>query len=50
MADAIFDILSSGGTLVKNGLVEVEKIMNFESVLIAGKNTSLFDYIVEKIR
>jgi ATP phosphoribosyltransferase len=38
MADAICDIVSSGGTLVKNGLVEVEKIMNSEAVLIAGKN------------
>jgi ATP phosphoribosyltransferase len=38
MADAIFDIVSSGGTLVKNGLVEVEKVMDSEAVLIAGKS------------
>ncbi len=37
MADAIFDIVSSGGTLVSNGLVEVEKIFNSEAVLIANK-------------
>jgi ATP phosphoribosyltransferase len=40
MADAIFDIVSSGGTLVKNGLVEVEKVMDSEAVLIAGKSVS----------
>ncbi|MDR0542494.1 MAG: ATP phosphoribosyltransferase [Dysgonamonadaceae bacterium] len=40
MADAIFDIVSSGGTLVKNGLVEVEKVMDSEAVLIAGKALS----------
>ncbi len=35
MADAIFDIVSSGGTLVSNGLVEVEKVLHSEAVLIA---------------
>ncbi len=40
MADAIFDIVSSGGTLVANGLVEVEKIFNSEAVLIANKELS----------
>ena len=35
MSDAIFDIVSSGGTLVQNGLVEVEKIFWSEAVLIA---------------
>lgn len=34
MADAIFDIVSSGGTLVQNGLVEVEKVFYSEAVLI----------------
>jgi ATP phosphoribosyltransferase len=38
MADAIFDIVGSGGTLVKNGLVEVKKVMDSEAVLIAGKS------------
>ena len=37
MSDAIFDIVSSGGTLVSNGLVEVEKVIFSEAVLIAGK-------------
>jgi ATP phosphoribosyltransferase len=40
MADAIFDIVSSGGTLVKNGLMEVEKVMDSEAVLIADKSLS----------
>lgn len=35
MADAIFDIVSSGGTLVQNGLVEVEQVFFSEAVLIA---------------
>ncbi|MFI3259031.1 MAG: ATP phosphoribosyltransferase [Rikenellaceae bacterium] len=40
MADAIFDIVSSGGTLVSNGLVEVEKIFFSEAVLIANNELS----------
>jgi ATP phosphoribosyltransferase len=35
MADGIFDIVSSGGTLVSNGLAEVEKVFHSEAVLIA---------------
>ena len=38
MADAIFDIVSSGGTLVTNGLKEVEKVLFSEAVLIATPN------------
>ncbi len=38
MADAIFDIVSSGGTLVSNGLVEVEKVFFSEAVLVAAPN------------
>ena len=38
MADAIFDIVSSGGTLIQNGLVEVEQVFPSEAVLIANKN------------
>ena len=34
LADAIFDIVSSGGTLVTNGIVEVEKVLFSEAVLI----------------
>ncbi len=36
MADGIFDIVSSGGTLVANGLKEVEKVFFSEAVLIAN--------------
>lgn len=40
IADAIFDIVSSGGTLVSNGLKEVEKVFFSEAVLISsGKLT-----------
>ena len=35
IADAIFDIVSSGGTLVSNGLVEVASVLRSEAVLIA---------------
>ena len=38
MADAIFDIVSSGGTLVRNGLREVETVALSEAVLIARKD------------
>jgi len=38
MADAIFDIVSSGGTLITNGLKEVEKVMYSEAVLITNKS------------
>ena len=40
IADCIFDIVSSGGTLVSNGLVEVEKVFFSEAVLISGGNFS----------
>lgn len=36
IADAIFDIVSSGGTLVSNGLKEVEKVFFSEAVLICS--------------
>ena len=36
LADAIFDIVSSGGTLVANGLKEVEKVFYSEAALIAN--------------
>lgn len=38
LADAIFDIVSSGSTLVSNNLVEVESVMKSEALLIANKN------------
>lgn len=38
MGDAIFDIVSSGGTLISNGLTEVERVVYSEAVLIANKD------------
>ena len=38
LADGVFDIVSSGSTLVSNNLKEVEVVMNSEAVLIANKN------------
>jgi ATP phosphoribosyltransferase len=43
IADAIFDIVSSGGTLVSNGLKEVEQVFESEAVLIANPNLSAED-------
>lgn len=40
IADCIFDIVSSGSTLVSNGLVEVERVFESEAVLIANRNLS----------
>ncbi len=38
LAHAIFDIVSSGSTLVANSLKEVESVMKSEAILIANKN------------
>ena len=38
LADAIFDIVSSGSTLVSNNLSEVEVVMESEAVLIANRH------------
>ena len=38
IADAIFDIVSSGSTLIANGLREVETVFESEAVLIANKS------------
>lgn len=38
LADAIFDIVSSGSTLVSNNLTEVEVVMKSEALLIGNKN------------
>ena len=40
LADAIFDIVSTGSTLKSNGLKEVEIILNSEAVLVANKDLS----------
>jgi ATP phosphoribosyltransferase len=37
LSDAIFDIVSSGSTLVSNNLAEVEVVMESEAVLIANR-------------
>lgn len=41
LSDAIFDIVSSGSTLVTNHLKEVEVVMRSEAVLIANPNLSV---------
>ena len=40
LADAIFDIVSSGSTLISNQLKEVEVVMKSEALLIANKGLS----------
>lgn len=40
LADGIFDIVSTGSTLLMNGLKEVEILMKSEAVLIANENLS----------
>lgn len=40
LADAIFDIVSTGSTLLMNGLKEVETVITSEAVLIANGNLS----------
>lgn len=40
LADGIFDIVSSGGTLVSNGLKEVETVTTSEAVLIGSPTLS----------
>lgn len=58
IADAIFDIVSSGGTLVSNGLKEVEKVFFSEAVLISngqlseedGKNLEEIRFRISSVR
>jgi ATP phosphoribosyltransferase len=38
LADGIFDIVSSGSTLISNNLCEVETVMNSEAILIGNWN------------
>ena len=40
LADAIFDIVSSGSTLISNNLKEVEVVMKSEALLIGNKDMS----------
>lgn len=51
MSDAIFDIVSSGGTLVSNGLKEVEKVVFSEAVLIScGRLSEEKSRLLEQLR
>jgi ATP phosphoribosyltransferase len=55
LADGIFDIVSTGSTLLMNGLKEVEAILKSEAVLIANKNlspekTELLDKLLFRIK
>lgn len=38
IADSIFDIVSSGSTLVQNGLVEVEVVLKSQAVLVVNRD------------
>ena len=38
ISEAIFDIVSSGSTLISNGLKEVEVVMKSEAVIISNRN------------
>ena len=55
LADAIFDIVSSGSTLISNGLKEVEVVAKSEAVMISHQNLSkpksdLLDKLLFRIR
>ncbi|MBQ3658417.1 MAG: ATP phosphoribosyltransferase [Bacteroidales bacterium] len=50
LADAIFDIVSTGSTLLSNGLVEKEKMVYSEAVLIKNENLNAEkEQILEKL-
>ncbi len=55
LADAIFDIVSSGSTLFSNNLKEVEVVMRSEAILISNKKLStekqkILDELIFRIR
>jgi ATP phosphoribosyltransferase len=55
LADAIFDIVSTGSTLISNGLREVEVVMKSEAVLVTNKDLSeavqqILDKLIFRIR
>lgn len=55
LADAIFDIVSTGSTLLANGLREVQTILESEAVLIAGptlapERTEILDRLLFRIQ
>src|SRR5690606_7612689 len=41
LADSIFDIVSSGSTLLSNGLKEVEKVLDSQAVLVTSKDLDI---------
>jgi len=50
LSDAICDLVSSGSTLFKNGLVEKEVILKSQAVIVKNKNLSVEkEAIIEKI-
>jgi ATP phosphoribosyltransferase len=55
LAEAICDIVSTGSTLLSNGLVEVEQVLRSEAVLVASKNletwkTDLINKLIFRIK
>lgn len=55
LADSIFDIVSSGSTLISNGLAEVETVMYSEAVIASSKNLSpakqqILDKLIFRLR
>ncbi|MBU0475506.1 MAG: ATP phosphoribosyltransferase [Bacteroidetes bacterium] len=55
LADAIFDIVSTGSTLISNGLKEVETVLKSEAVLVSNNDLSeskklLLEQILFRIR
>jgi ATP phosphoribosyltransferase len=54
LADAICDIVSSGSTLLSNGLVEVETLLHSEAVLVgnkdlAGDKAAILDQLIFRL-
>ncbi len=50
LADAIFDIVSSGSTLVSNNLAEVEKVIDSQAVLVGACRHKLSEEKAEILR
>jgi ATP phosphoribosyltransferase len=49
LADAICDIVSTGSTLLSNGLKEVELVMNSQAVLVAGTLAEAKSQVLKKL-
>jgi ATP phosphoribosyltransferase len=50
LSDAIFDIVSTGGTLKNNGLKPFKNVMDSEAVLIASKGMELNPEVLELVQ